>query len=279
MTILGYNEWFQEFVEFYRKLEFFTDGEFCGLSNLECQKKLEGPLPERCQEVYEEQVRTCSQVGKQFRFSYEDEFLTYDNNRAIYIDAEGVWRGENYYQNLVYMMGKISRNIFHPTNVLEEWNGDYFDDDSTIKISFESHSDQIIFETEQRGDYVSYNFIILINELISQTGQQFRSHSGSGDLFLICQSDLEVNLISERGFSMRDLMFNTQRNRDLRHLHRHKYRDYVWLFINRGIIKYRSGNQSEAWEDWNYAAEIGDSTEVYTKVSEIIEAKELKNYF
>jgi hypothetical protein len=133
--------------------------------------------------------------------------------------------------------------------------------------------------TRQKGDYLSDKFIILINELISKSGLKFRRHIDSGDMFLICVTDNEADLMSNRGFRFRDLLFNTERDRDPKHFHRHHSQDYVWLFINRGIINYRSGDQAEAWENWNYAAELGNSKDVYSIVSEIVESGELVNYF
>ena len=57
MSDADYDEWFCGVIAFYRGLDFFTGGAFTGLSEAECQKRIEGPHPGWYQESYRQAVR------------------------------------------------------------------------------------------------------------------------------------------------------------------------------------------------------------------------------
>ena len=242
MTRSNYDKWFLEIIAFYRRLEFFLEEPFNGLTDLQCKELIESRYPCWFRERYQS---TSSDDARDERFLLESCILAEDRRRVWKSDAEWVYGDTHFYREAVVQLGNISRNVFHPENAAEHW--DRFTEEHRERIVIHTAFDvrgssHHCWITRDSSDFANPGFVAAVNRIIERTGQQFRNFGDSQDWFVVCQTDAETSAMLHRGYSVgpQGMCSGLLQYPDSGPADAPQAVDR-WLYAQRGLLRYAAG--------------------------------------
>ncbi|GEM_PF-6353072 len=160
----------------YRELGFFS-----GLSDL-----TDAGLAEHLRHQY----CTVAAPGFELRTSFpgwDIALLAMDDDRAWWYDSECVFKDDKVYAQLIERLGRISRGTFQPTDVEEEWEGDF----GPIHIRFRVQGEQHKIDLgEMATDFMELGVLEYLSALIkaSTPYQVVRLSTGDQTEFIVMLS-------------------------------------------------------------------------------------------
>jgi hypothetical protein len=103
-------------------------------------------------------------------------FLVADTKRVWWHDLEGVYRGANYYPEVLQEWSAISREQFLPEQVQERWHSE----NGPVEITFGSNGKTYSF-VHQSGDYLDHGILRVINQALPDKAFRFEVAIDYGD--------------------------------------------------------------------------------------------------
>ncbi len=99
-----------------------------------------------------------------------------DKARVWGRDLEGVYPGENAYVEDLLLWASISRGVFTPTNIHEDWSTS--DDSVLVKFTFQD-IEHVFVHHSKRSDMMDLTILQLVNSLIGDTPYRFEASDDS----------------------------------------------------------------------------------------------------
>lgn len=188
---------------------------------------LTSTTPALAQETFEDSVRffqelgllekkqkyslktTVTDISNAYREDWGTEFdnndpladlmlLKYSNAKAWWEDTEAdVLQGNDVYENTIKEWANISRDVFAPANIVENWQSS----NGPITITFTLEGEEISIKPKFLDDYIDVNILRHVNELIKHTDKQFEMYKPFDQTaFVICLTNGEKNTLKKRGW-------------------------------------------------------------------------------
>lgn len=192
-----FSNWFDNLLNFYKGLGFFTDGAFATLDRFELNEKLNA-------KHYREKLGLAPSDPARLLL-LERQLITKDTGRVYYEDSEWVFKGSNFYAILLGRLSAISQGRFQVGEVAETWIEDQSLDHAIISLSFSFRAQPHHILLSRHSDFGQANIIVLINKLIQGSAHQFWMWHVGQDWTITCQSEDDALKMLERGHSLYEI--------------------------------------------------------------------------
>jgi hypothetical protein len=127
-----------------------------------------------------------------------DQFLLVaDTKRVWWHDLEGVYRGANYYPEVLHEWAVISRGQFTPEQTQETWHGD----NGPVEVNFVLNGNSYTF-VHRSGDFMEHGILQLINQALPNRSFSYAVVTDYGDSnwITVLTQDEKKRLMTERGW-------------------------------------------------------------------------------
>lgn len=114
--------------------------------------------------------------GVRDRANADQLLLVADVQRVWWHDLEGVYRGANYYADVLNEWAAISRGQFHPEHIQETWRGD----NGPVEVAFVWNGKRYAF-VHRSGDFLDHGILKLINQGLVSTPFRYEVATDYGD--------------------------------------------------------------------------------------------------
>ncbi|WP_139490455.1 hypothetical protein [Brevibacillus dissolubilis] len=182
------DRWLLDFIHFYRNMGFFSY--YYDLAD----RELVNILKLLYADEYRRQIRLK-------HASTDLDMLVLDEVRVWTDDLEAdVGPGEQVYVSTLYRWAEISQGEFHPTEIIETWDGE----EGPITIEFTLHGVRHTITPKYLEDWMDIETLIdSVNALITDTGRQFVWHSdGQAAVVLLLTQEERERMERERGVQL-----------------------------------------------------------------------------
>jgi hypothetical protein len=186
MDFVDSQRWFSDAIRYFRTLGFFE-------SHLS-DEQLGQEIRAHWRGEWEEFI-----AGARSRPAADQLLLVADTKRVWWHDLEGVYRGANFYVDVLHEWAAISRGQFRPEQIQEVWQSDR----GPAEISFEFSGVKYSFHHSDRsGDYLDHGILRLVNQALAKTPFSFEVASDYGDSnwITLLKPDEKQRLKVERGW-------------------------------------------------------------------------------
>lgn len=136
-------------------------------------------------------------AGVSDRPSADQLLLVADTQRVWWHDLEGVYRGANFYPNVLNEWAVISRGQFIPEQTQETWQGE----DGPVEVNFVLNGHRHTF-VHQSGDFLDHGILGLINQALANIPFRYEVATDFGDsnwIAMLNQAE-KKRLVTERGW-------------------------------------------------------------------------------
>ena len=108
--------------------------------------------------------------------SADQLLLVADTKRVWWHDLEVVYRGANYYVDVLNEWAAISRGQFTPEQIQEIWQGE----NEPVEVTFTFNNNTYTF-MHRSGDFLEHGILQLINQALSHTPFRYEVATDYGD--------------------------------------------------------------------------------------------------
>jgi hypothetical protein len=129
--------------------------------------------------------------------SADQLLLVADTKRVWWHDLEGVYRGANFYPEVLNEWAVISREQFVPEQTRETWQGE----NGPVEVTFVWNGRGHTF-VHRSGDFMDHGILKLINEALTDTSFRYEVATDFADSnwIVMLKQDEKVRLKMERGW-------------------------------------------------------------------------------
>jgi hypothetical protein len=129
--------------------------------------------------------------------SADQLLLVADTKRVWWHDLEGVYRGANYYANVLNEWATISRGKFTSEQIQEIWQGE----NGSVEVTFTFNSNTYTF-VHRSGDFLEHGILQLINQTLAHTPFHYEVANDYGDSnwIAVLNQNEKQRLKMERGW-------------------------------------------------------------------------------
>ena len=155
--IISSKDWLVESVQYFRELGFFD--KYHSLPNSELVATLENLYREEWGEIFNPEDMLADLL-----------LVKWDENRVWWEDTEAdVCSGNGVYKRTLKEWAAISRGVFSPANIQEDWESE----DGPVTITFTHDQQTVQLHPQFLDDYIDISILPQINKLIYSSGMEF----------------------------------------------------------------------------------------------------------
>jgi hypothetical protein len=177
--------WFWDAIRYFRALGFFA-------SHRDSDDELGESIKSYWRGDWEQLLAGVSDYP-----SADQLFLAADTKRVWWHDLEGVYRGANFYVDVLNEWAAISRGLFIPEQIQEVWHGD----NGPVDVTFLADGNKHTF-VHRNGDFLEHEILQLINQTLSNKsfGYEVAIDFGDSNWISVLNHDEKKRLMTERSW-------------------------------------------------------------------------------